>query len=141
HIAKFILNHPNLPADLIPYWDFDMDKIPSTSKMYANRTLRDVSAAALYASALLELAQYTKGKESHDFFAAAETIIKNLSARPYKAAYGDNGGYILKHSVGALPLNSEVDVALTYPDSYYVEALVRYKRLLEGELVVSSHKL
>ncbi|NGM62503.1 glucuronyl hydrolase [Sphingobacterium sp. SGG-5] len=141
HIAKFILNHPNLPADMIPYWDFDMDKIPSTSKMYANRTLRDVSAAALYASALLELAQYTKGKESLRFFSAAETIIKNLSEPPYKAAYGDNGGYILKHSVGALPLNSEVDVPLTYADYYYVEALVRYKRLLEEEPVVPQNPL
>lgn len=131
HIANYILNHPNLPEDLIPYWDFDMDKISTSSKMYTNRTLRDVSAAALYASALLELAQYTKGKESRHFFTAAETIIQNLSKAPYKASYGDNGGYILKHSVGALPLNSEVDVPLTYADYYYVEALVRYKRLFD----------
>ncbi len=133
HIAKYILNHPNLPEDLIPYWDFDMDKIPTSSKMYENRALRDVSAASLYASALLELAQYTKGSESRRFFTAAETILKNLSKAPYKANYGENGGYILQHSVGALPGNSEVDVPLTYADYYYVEALIRYKRLLEGQ--------
>lgn len=133
HVAKYILNHPNLPKDLIPYWDFDMDKIPASSKMYKNRALRDVSAASLYASALLELAQYTKGKESNRYFTAAETIIRNLSNAPYKANFGENGGYILKHSVGALPGNSEVDVPLTYADYYYVEALLRYKRLLEGK--------
>jgi rhamnogalacturonyl hydrolase YesR len=138
HIAKYILNHPNLPQDLIPYWDFDKDKIDQSSKMYAKKDLRDVSAAALYASALLELAQYTKGSESSNYLDKAETMIKNLSQAPYLAAYGQNGGYILQHSVGALPLNSEVDVPLTYADYYYVEALVRYKRLLDGEPMIKE---
>jgi len=33
----------------------------------------------------------------------------------------------LKHSVGHLPANSEVDVPLTYADYYYLEALHRFK--------------
>lgn len=138
HIAKYILNHPNLPQDLIPYWDFDKDKIDQSSKMYAKKDLRDVSAATLYASALLELAQYTKGKESALYLSNAETMLTNLSKEPYKAVYGTNGGYLLKHSVGALPLNSEIDVPLTYADYYYVEALVRYKRLLDGEPMIKE---
>ena len=137
-IAKYILDNPNLPSDLIPYWDFDKDKIAASDKMYPNKDLRDVSAAALYASALLELSQYTKGNESANYFDKAETIIKNLSQAPYLAPYGQNGGYILQHSVGALPLNSEVDVPLTYADYYYVEALVRYKRLLDGEPMIKE---
>ncbi|PUV21976.1 glycoside hydrolase family 88 protein [Sphingobacterium athyrii] len=137
-IAKYILDNPNLPSDLIPYWDFDKDKIASSDKMYPNKDLRDVSAAALYASALLELSQYTKGTESTNYLDKAETMIKNLSQAPYLAAYGQNGGYILQHSVGALPLNSEVDVPLTYADYYYVEALVRYKRLLAGEPIIKE---
>ncbi|UIR58034.1 glycoside hydrolase family 88 protein [Sphingobacterium sp. SRCM116780] len=136
HIAQYILNQPNLPQDLIPYWDFDQDKIEKSSNMYAKKDLRDVSAAALYASALLELAQYTKGKESALYLSKAETILTNLSKAPYKADFGQNGGYILKHSVGAIPLNSEVDVPLTYADYYYAEALVRYKRLLEGKSII-----
>lgn len=136
HIAKYILNHPNLPKDLIPYWDFDKDKIEQSSEMYAKKDLRDVSAAALYASALLELAQYTKGKESELYLDKAEKMLINLSKEPYKARYGMNGGFLLKHSVGALPLNSEIDVPLTYADYYYVEALIRYKRLLEGNPVI-----
>lgn len=138
HIAQYILNHPNLPQDLIPYWDFDKDKIDQSSKMYAKKDLRDVSAAALYASALLELAQYTVGKESTLYLTKAETMLTNLSKAPYKAEYGKNGGYLLKHSVGALPLNSEIDVPLTYADYYYVEALIRYKRLLEGNAIIQE---
>lgn len=136
HIAQFILNHPSLPSDLIPYWDFNKDDIPVDNKMYPNKDLRDVSAAALNASALLELSQYTKGKEATTYLSTAETILTNLSKTPYKAASGENGGYILTHSVGALPLNSEVDVPLTYADYYYVEALVRYQRLLKGEPLI-----
>lgn len=137
-IANYILDHPNLPEDKIPYWDFDYDKIPSSSKIYDNRSLRDVSAGTLFASALLELAQYCKDKESIRYFSTAETILQNLSKAPYKAAYGENGGYILKHSVGALSLNSEIDVPLTYADYYYIEALIRYKRLLEGEPLIKG---
>jgi len=138
HIAEYILNNPNLPTDLIPYWDFDKDKIAKSDKMYPNKDLRDVSAAALYASALLELSQYTKGNDAANYFDKAETILKNLSKAPYFAPYGQNGGYILEHSVGALPLNSEIDVPLTYADYYYVEALVRYQRLLAGEPMIKE---
>jgi len=137
-IAKYILSNPNLPADLVPYWDFDKDKIAQSDKMYPNKDLRDVSAAALYASALLELSQYTKGSEALNYFEKAETILKSLSKAPYLASYGQNGGYILQHSVGALPLNSEIDVPLTYADYYYVEALVRYQRLLAGEPMIKE---
>lgn len=138
HIAKYILNHPNLTQDLIPYWDFDKDKIDQFSKMYAKKDLREVSAAALYASALLELAQYTLGKESTLYLTKAETMLTNLSKAPYKAEYGKNGGYLLQHRLGALPLNSEIDVPLTYADYYYVEALIRYKRLLEGNAIIQE---
>jgi hypothetical protein len=137
-VAKYILDHPNLPEDLIPYWDFDYDKIPTSSNTYARRTLRDASAGALFASALLELSQYTDGKEALRYFSSAEMILRNLSIAPYKASYGENGGYILKHSVGSLPGNSEVDVPLTYADYYYVEALIRYKRLLEGDAPIKT---
>ena len=138
HIAKYISNHPNLTQDLIPYWDFDKDKIDQFSKMYAKKDLREVSAAALYASALLELAQYTVGKESTLYLTKAETMLTNLSKAPYKAEYGKNGGYLLQHRLGALPLNSEIDVPLTYADYYYVEALIRYKRLLEGNAIIQE---
>ena len=92
----------------------------------------------MYASALLELAQYTVGKESTLYLTKAETMLTNLSKAPYKAEYGKNGGYLLQHRLGALPLNSEIDVPLTYADYYYVEALIRYKRLLEGNAIIQE---
>jgi len=120
HIADFILNNRNLPADKIPYWDFDAPNIP--------HALRDASAAAIIASALLELSGYSKAK-SQNYIKVASTIIKNLSSPEYKAAVGTNGGFVLKHSVGSLPGHSEVDVPLTYADYYFFEAMKRYRKL------------
>lgn len=120
NIAKFIMNHPRLPEDKIPYWDFDAPDIPET--------LRDASAGALIASALIELSQYTEGELSKQCLSVAETQLKTLSSTEYLAQPGTNCNFILKHSVGNFPGKGEVDVPLTYADYYYVEALVRYKK-------------
>lgn len=120
HIAGFIMNHPRLPEDKIPYWDFDAPNIPDE--------LRDASAGALIASALIELSQYTEGEFSKQCLSVAETQLKTLSSPEYLAQPGSNCYFILKHSVGNNPGKSEVDVPLTYADYYFVEALVRYKR-------------
>lgn len=117
NIAKFILHHPNLPGDKVPYWDFDA---PHFGK-------RDASAAAIIASALLELGNYTVANEQKEFVAAAEKILQSLSSEAYRAKVGENGGFLLRHSTGALPFNSEVDVPLIYADYYFLEALKRYK--------------
>ena len=120
NIAKFLLNHPNLPSDKIPYWDFNAPDIPNAK--------RDVSAGSIMASALLELARYTKGKESKNYVTVSEEILKVLSSPAYRAKAGTNGGFILEHSVGHLPAKSEIDVPLTYADYYFIEALQRYKK-------------
>lgn len=120
HIARFIINHPNLPADKVPYWDFNAPDIPKAK--------RDVSAAAITASALLELGQYVKGNDRKQYQATAEEILRSLSSPAYRAPLGTNGGFLLMHSVGSLPHNSEVDVPLTYADYYFIEALSRYKK-------------
>lgn len=118
-IAGFILNHPNLPADKVPYWDFNAPGIPDA--------LRDASAAAIMASALLELQEFTADKtKAQQYLTAAETMIASLS-KSYKAVPGSNGGFVLEHGVGHLPARSEVDVALTYADYYFIEALRRLK--------------
>lgn len=117
HIAAFILK--NLPEDKVPYWDFNAPDIPTT--------LRDASAGAIIASALLELCSYNKGQNAKNFFKTAEKIINTLSSDQYTAAEGSNGGFILKHGVGHMPKRSEVDVPLTYGDYYYLEAMKRYK--------------
>lgn len=122
-IAAFILNHPNLPTDKIPYWDFNAPNIPDA--------LRDVSAATIMASALLELSGYVTNELSVTYFKAAETILKHLITDQYLAAAGTNGGFLLKHSVGHFPAQTEIDVPLTYADYYFIEALIRYKAMFK----------
>ncbi len=104
----------------IPYWDFDAPGIPNT--------FRDTSSVALMSSALLELGQYVTGKERKQYVEAAEKMLCSLSSDAYRAKLGENGGFLLLHSTGALPLNKEVDVPLTYADYYFLEALQRYKK-------------
>ena len=115
-VAGFILHHPNLPKDKIPYWDFNAPNIPNEP--------RDASAGALYASALIELSAYVK--DGTEYLNAAEQMLKSLSSAEYMAAKGENGLFILKHSTGNWPKKSEIDVPLNYADYYYIEALSRY---------------
>ena len=121
HIAQFLLTNPNLPADKIPYWDFNAPEIP--------RALRDASAAAIMASALIELSRYAGPEKGRGYLDVAEQIIVTLSSNSYKAVVGSNGGFLLRHSVGHLPARSEIDVPLTYADYYFVEAMLRYRQL------------
>jgi len=122
-IAEFILNNPNYPKDGVPYWDFNAPNIPNA--------LRDASAGAIIASALLELQSYVDTALSKKYFIAAENILKTLSSHSYFAEKGTNGNFILKHSVGHFMGKKEVDVPLTYADYYYVEALIRYKKIIQ----------
>lgn len=129
-VAGFIADHPRLPGDKVPYWDFDAPEIP--------HALRDASAAAIMASGYLELSTYVKGDEGRRYFDIARQQLQTLASPEYTAGPGTNCGFILKHSVGSLPGDSEVDVPLSYADYYYVEALLRYRRLLLGEPVVAA---
>ena len=121
-IAGFLLSHPNMPGDYIPYWDFSAPDIP--------HALRDASAGAIICSALIELSGYVDPALCAQYRAVAEKQLRTLASPAYTAPVGENGHFILMHSVGHLPGNSEVDVPLTYADYYYVEALMRYKKLL-----------
>jgi hypothetical protein len=120
-IATYIFNHPNMPIDLIPYWDFNAETIPNIP--------RDTSAAAIIASALLELSQYVDANLKKEYIAKATTILQHLSNAPYRAELGKNNNFILKHATGHLPGNKEIDVPLIYADYYYIEALLRYIKL------------
>jgi len=120
HIAQFILKHPRLSKDKIPYWDFDAPGIPDAP--------RDVSAGAVICSALLELVSYVDAEKGQYYFKAAEKMLQSLSSRAYRAPIGKNGGFILEHGVGNFPRNADIDVPLIYADYYYLEALCRYKQ-------------
>lgn len=118
-IASFLLNHPNLPADKIPYWDYNAPGIPDT--------YRDASAGAIMASALLELGQYVSKKERKKYGETVKAMLFTLSSDKYMTRAGENGGFLLKQNVGSLPHKSEVNVSLTYADYYFLEAMLRYK--------------
>ncbi|MCI1647017.1 MAG: glycoside hydrolase family 88 protein [Bacteroides sp.] len=122
HIADMLIRR--LPADGIPYWDFDAPDIPNA--------LRDASSAAIMASAFIELSHYIPRVEAKEtYLDMAEKQLRTLASKEYLAEPGTNGNFILKHSVGSFPDKSEVDVPLTYADYYFLEALLRYKNLLK----------
>ncbi|RZJ89368.1 MAG: glucuronyl hydrolase [Chryseobacterium sp.] len=113
HIAKYILNSPKIPKDMVPYWDYDDPSIPSSP--------RDVSAASITASALFELASHTKDLYYKE---KAKQILESLS-KNYRSKKDGEKGFILEHSTGHKPYNSEIDVPIIYADYYYLEALIR----------------
>lgn len=112
-IADFIFNHLNLPEDEIPYWDYNAANIPDEP--------RDVSAAAITASGLLELAKSDPVRK--DFYLShADKILTSLMKEEYQS---DEPPFFLQHSTGGLPNGFEIDVPIIYADYYYVEALRR----------------
>ena len=120
-IAAFIMNHPRLPADKIPYWDFDAPRDPEP--------IRDASAGAIMSSAFFELAGLTASKQAAGSYAAlAETQLRSLASPAYLAAVGTNGGFLLQHATGNYPRKSEIDTPLNYADYYFLEALLRAQR-------------
>lgn len=118
NIAAFILNHPNMPKDLIPYWDFNAPNIPNEP--------RDVSAGAVIASALYELSDYSAQKKNYREKAA---VMMQSMANTYTARVGENKGFILTSSTGSKPSDTEVNEPLSYADYYYLEALLRAGKL------------
>lgn len=114
NVAQFILSHKNMPEDLIPYWDFDAPNIPNEP--------RDASAAAVICSALYELSSFST-QHSSEYSQSANKILSSLCSNAYLAA--PNQFFILEHSTGSFPHNSEIDVPLIYADYYFLEALQR----------------
>jgi unsaturated chondroitin disaccharide hydrolase len=116
-IAKYILEYKGTPEDGIPYWDYNAPNIPNEP--------RDASAAAITVSALIELDGYTKESYALDI----DKMMTSLASSDYTAKLGENKNFVLKHSVGSIPHNNEIDVPLNYADYYYLEALVRMGKL------------
>lgn len=109
-----------LPADLIPYWDFNAPDIPAAP--------RDASAAAITASALLELSTFVTDKHKANYYRKkAEGMLKELSSDRYLSK--DKNSSFLLHSTGHKPNGTEIDASIIYADYYYLEALLRWKKL------------
>mgnify|MGYP001529476372 FL=1 len=115
-----------LPEDKVPYWDFDDPSIPNAP--------RDASAAAVVASSLLELSTYLPNGTGKRYRDAAVEMLTSLSSDNYQS--GKSNPSFLLHSVGHWPAHSEIDASIIYADYYYIEALLRLKRLQEGKNVI-----
>ena len=114
--ADYWMNEPRLPADAVPHWDFS-----------AVGEERDASAAAVTASALLDLAQLCgNAAKAASLRAFAVKTLLSLASSAYFAAPDEIGGFLLKHSVGCKPFGSEIDVPLNYADYYFLEAMLKF---------------
>ncbi|MDO4165415.1 MAG: glycoside hydrolase family 88 protein [Bacteroides sp.] len=124
-VADVYLNR--LPADYVPYWDFEAPGIPNAP--------RDASAAAVVASALLELSTYLPAKKGGTKYKeAAIRMLISLSSDTYQSR--NSKPSFLMHSTGHWPGKSEIDASIIYADYYYIEALMRLKKLEEGKPIV-----
>lgn len=122
NVAKFLFSLKNMPEDGIFYWDMKDPAIPDAP--------RDASSAALVASAFYELQGYVDAELGRQYKAYADNIINSLIDH-YQAPAGSNQGFLLLHSTGHKPGNSEIDVPINYADYFYMEALQR-KALLDN---------
>jgi len=117
-LADYAINHPNMPADCVPYWDYG-----------APGEERDTSAASVMASGLLELSTYVKASERARYRGFAVKQLLALASSAYFSEGDEIGHFLLKHGVGHKPAKSEVDTPLDYGDYYFLEALLRFKSL------------
>ena len=134
NIADYIINHPNLPADKIPLWDFNATNPAFKPQWKPDMSLytlkeRDVSAATIIASAMYELSTFTSSGLRFKIF--ADKIVESLSSKKYRANIGENNNFILTQNVGSIPHKAEINVPLNYADYYFLEALIRKKALTE----------
>lgn len=114
-LLGYYLKHK--PADHIPFWDYQSPDLPDT--------YRDASAAAITCAALLDL--YVSTSDTA-YLVYAEQIIDELTTPYYLNTTGTNAHLLLKHSTGGTN-GYEADVAQTYADYYFIEALVKYLQL------------
>ena len=122
--ADYVLSVPNLPADKVTYWDFKASDIPNEE--------RDTSAAAIIASAFLELSACAPVERGRAYRSFAVRSLLALASPAYFAKVGENGGFLLMHGVGNKPGGGEVDVPLNYGDYYFLEAMIRFWKMVES---------
>ena len=117
-LADYAVNHPNMPEDGIPYWDYG-----------APGEERDSSAGSIMASGLLELSKYVDSAKGESYRKFAARQLLTLASPAYFSEGGEIGHFLLKHGVGFKPGGYEIDTPLNYGDYYFLEALLRASNL------------
>jgi unsaturated chondroitin disaccharide hydrolase len=117
-VADWFIDH--LPADQVPYWDFNAPGIPNEP--------RDTSAAAIAASGLLELSGLeTDAARAQRYLASARSMLGVL-LRPPWLSDGSGSEAILLHGTYSKP-GGNADTGLIWGDYFLQEALVRLRRV------------
>jgi unsaturated chondroitin disaccharide hydrolase len=116
-IAGYILSQEGIQQGNMPYWDFNAPNIPNEPY--------DASAGAIIAAALFELDGFSE--TNGQYRKVAQKLLTTLMSSDFLAPVGENKGFLLKHSTGSKPHDSEVDVPLVYADYYFLEAIIRNK--------------
>ncbi len=126
-LANYFVKH--LPADDVPYWDFNARVTPTTP--------RDSSAAAIAADGLIMLSTVENSQTRKTaYLSDAENILGSLSSAYLGPASGEA---VLADGTGTdgnrvIPLApSEVNTALIFGDYFFTEALLRLQDVLEGQ--------
>lgn len=129
-IADFLLSHPGLPEDMVPYWDYTG----------ADRSqIRDAAAAAVMASALMELSTWSA--DGQRYFEAGERQLKSLASPEYLATPGTHDAFIIKHAIGNYLWDSELEGGISYADYYFMEALARYLGIINGRTIFNNSRM
>ena len=125
-LADYAIDHPNMPADGIPYWDYG-----------APGEERDSSAGSIMASGLLELSRFAGAEKAAKYRAFAVKQLLSLASPAYFSEGDEIGHWLLKHGVGnkagfiVRGHGGEVDSPLDYGDYYFLEALLRFRSLTD----------
>lgn len=117
------MEHPRLPDDLVPFWDFDDPDIPNAP--------RDASAACIAVSGILELSKFLPENEKEQYFDFAVRTLQSLSSVQYRNRPDENLGFILKHSTGSRSWNIYIDKPRISADYYFIESLLKLQEIIE----------
>ena len=115
--------------DWVPLWDMDAQPTAVDCNVGNDGAYKgipkDASAAAVVASALIELSGYVDSAKGKEYMEAAKAMIADLSSKRYQSR-GKNSAFLM-HSTGHHPAGSEIDASIIYADYYYIEALLHIK--------------
>jgi len=118
-IAGYILSQPGITEGKIPYWDFNAPNIPNEPY--------DASAGAIISAALFELSEFSDNGDK--YLSVANKLLETLTTSEFLSPVGENKGFLLYHSTGHLPNNSEIDVPIVYADYYFLESIIKKKNM------------
>ena len=122
-VTEYFWKH--LPADMVPYWDFEFSDDSGEPK--------DCSAASIAVCGMLEMAKHMSEEDADKHISMAERILKSLYDNYAVKDFNESKG-MLKHGTysKSSPYNTcdneGVDECNLWGDYFYMEALIRLSK-------------